>query len=239
MIPRLITVEDFTPLTQGLRFDAVAHRYTVGALALPSVTQILKRVGISRPWDDVPVDVLAAKRALGQAVHAAAHYYDEGTLEAGSVHEKVEPYLQAWIDFRERTGFTPALLETPLQHSGLLIGGTIDRAGYFAKFEDADPRDLHTVDLKCGNPVDAGAQWQTAAYAEMLSVSLAPTSAFHQPLKLRMLPRYSVQLLPNGKAKLHAYRDTLQDWLEFSAFVTTFRRQHAAVEKQEAAHVAA
>lgn len=239
MTPRLITADDFTPLTQGLRFDVAAHRYTVGALELPSVTQILKRVGISRPWDDVPAAVLAEKRAIGQAAHAAAHYYDEGTLEAGTVDPRVEPYLQAWIDFRENTGFTPVLLETPLQHSGLLIAGTLDRAGYFAKFADADPTDLHTVDLKCGNPVDAGAQWQTAAYAEMLSVSLAPTSPFNQPLKFRMLARYSVQLQPNGKAKLHAYPDTLQDWLEFSAFVTTFRRQHAAVEKLEAAHVAA
>lgn len=235
MIPRLMTAADFTPMTTGMQFDVAAHRYTFGSLELPSVTQILKRVGVSRRWDDIPREVLETKRALGQAVHAAAHYYDEGTLDPQTLDPRVEPYLQAWIDFRDRTGFTPALLETPLQHSGLLIAGTIDRAGYFAKFEGAAPTDLHTVDLKCGDPEDAGARWQTAAYAEMLSVSLAPTSPFHEPLQLRIRPRYSVQLLATGRFKLHAYRDTLQDWLEFSHFVTTFRRQHASVEMQEAA----
>lgn len=235
MIPRLMTAADFTPMTQGLVFDGATHRYTFGGLALPSVTHILKRVGVSRRWDDIPREILEAKRLLGQAVHVAAHYYDEGTLDPQTLDPRVEPYLQAWIDFRDRTGFTPALLETPLQHPGLLIAGTIDRAGYFAKFADADPADLHTVDLKCGDPEDAGARWQTAAYAELLSVSLAPTSSFHQPLKLRMLPRYSVQLLATGKFKLHAYRETLQDWLEFSHFVTTFRRQHLSIEQQEVA----
>src|SRR5207248_265963 len=112
------------------------------------------------------------KRDVGRAAHVATHYFDEGTLDPRSVDPRVDGYLQAWIDFRESTGFVPVLLETPLHHPGLLFAGTIDRAGFFSKFDGCDPRQLFTVDIKCGDPGDAAAQWQTAAYAELLGVSL-------------------------------------------------------------------
>jgi hypothetical protein len=107
-----------------------------------------------------------------------------------------------------------------------MLAGTIDRAGAFTKFEGCDPRDLYTVDIKLGDPEDAGAQWQTASYATMLSMSLRRTSKWYQPL-LAVRPRYSVRLQPNGHYKLTRYDNTLTDWAEYQAFVVTYRRQHA------------
>lgn len=225
MTPRQITSKDWSPGMGLLRFDAAAHRYFCGDLELPGVTRILRQVGVSSDFHDVPADVLNAKRDLGTAVHMAAHYYDDGTLDPKTVDPRVTPYLDAWHDFRNMTGFTPVLLETPLWHSGLLIAGTIDRAGYFAKFPNADPSKLYAVDIKCGDPDDAGAKWQTAAYSEMLSACLDRSSPFADPM-MRTRPTFSVKLNDNGTYRLYSYPDTLRNWSEFTHFVTTFRRQH-------------
>jgi hypothetical protein len=228
----MITPDDFTPGARALRFDAEPHRYYTGITELTGCTSVLKGVGVSMDFEGLverkllTAAELAEKREIGKAAHAATHYYDEGSLRAETVDPRIEPYLQSWIGFREATGFKPALLETALWHPGLLLAGTIDRAGKFSKFEGCDPRDLYTVDIKLGDPDDAGAQWQTACYATMLSLSIARSSPWHQPL-LGMRPRFSVQLQKNGHYKLHRYDDTLTDWAEYTHMVTTYRRQHA------------
>lgn len=209
-----------------LHFDPVEHRYRVNGRALPSVTQVLKACGISRDWSDINPDVLENKRAIGQAAHMAAHYYDEGSLRPESVDDRVTPYLQAWIDFRAMTGFVPALLETPLHHPGLWFAGALDRAGCFSKFTSCDPRDLYVVDIKTGDPTDAGAQWQTAAYSELLSVNLSKSSPFYASVDFRLRPRYSVHLFPDGRYKLTCYPDTLRDWTHFTHALSTFNIQH-------------
>jgi hypothetical protein len=236
----MITADDFAEATRGISFDPVTHRYASGAIELPSVTGILKRTGVSLDFEQLVVDgkltaeELEDKRARGQAAHAAAHYYDEGTLKAGTVDERVQPYLEAWIAFRTETGFTPALFETPLWHPGFLFAGTLDRAGTFTHFDGARPRDLHTVDIKLGDPDDAAAQWQTAAYANLLAINLSPRSPWYSPL-IAALPTYSVQLLPTGRYKLSRYDNTLVSYGEFVGFLTTFRRQHARRQKAVAA----
>jgi hypothetical protein len=219
--------EHLAAVHDTLTFDPLLHRYFVGTMQLSSVTQVLKACGISRDWSDVPLDVLEAKRALGQAAHAAAHYYDDGSLRAETVDDRVTPYLQAWIDFRTQTGFTPSLLETPLHHPGLMFAGTLDRAGCFEKFERCDPRDLYILDIKTGDPDDAGAEWQTAAYAELLSMNLSRHSPFYASVDFRLRPRYSVRLWDDGRYTLAKYPDSLRNWTEFTHFLSTFRRQHA------------
>lgn len=229
----MITPDDFTEGARNLRFDEGPHTYFAGMAELTGTTSVLKGVGVSLDFEQLvekkllTAAQLAEAREKGKAAHAATHYYDEGSLKAGSVDPRIEPYLESWIGFRKATGFKPALLETPLWHPGLLLAGTIDRAGMFEGFEGCDPRDLYTVDIKLGDPDDAGAQWQTASYATMLALSIAQRSPWYSAL-LGVRPRYSVKLLETGKpGKLHRYDNTLQDWAEFCAFLTTFRRQHA------------
>lgn len=228
-----LSADDFTPAAAALVFEPGVHTYRVGMTDLPSVTGILRACGVSVDFERLVENgyltafQLEEKRSIGQAVHLAAHFYDDGQLDTASVDPRVEGYLQSWIDWRAQTGFVPALLETPLHHPGLFFAGTLDRAGTFTKFEGTDPRDLQVVDIKCGNPEDAAAQWQTAAYAELLAVSLRADVLFDRggPSAFRLRPRYSVQLHPDGRARLNVYADYLRDWTDFQHFVTTFRRQ--------------
>lgn len=227
----LLMADDFTAIAQALRFDPEPHAYHVGMSQLPSVTQILRATGVSLDFERLVQDgkltawELEEARAIGTAVHMATHFYDEGTLEAGTVDPRAEQGLQNWIDWRELTGFVPVLLETPLHHPGLLVAGTVDRAGYFTKFDGWQRHDLAVVDLKWGDPENAGARWQTAAYAEFLSLALSPRSAWAASIAgFRLRPRYSVHL-KGTRAKLNPYNEGLRDWSDFQQFITTFRRQ--------------
>lgn len=218
---------------QQLRFDEAAHRYSIGAEELVHVTRILKATGVTLDFERLVADGklraedLIYKRDLGRAVHIATHYYDEGSLRRDSItNPAIEIGLQAWIDFRAATGFTPVMLETALHHPALRVAGMNDRAGYFTKFSDHSPNDLLTVDIKLGDPEHAGAQWQTAAYAEFLAVLLEKFPGF-DAFSFRLRPRYAVQLLETGKWKLHKYPNHASDWRDFQHFITTYRRQHA------------
>lgn len=229
MTPAIAT---FPTWAERLQFDEPAHRYTLDGRELAHVTRILKACGVSLDFEalvstgKISHEDLLFKRDLGRAAHMATHYYDEGTLRRETVSHAVEPRLQAWIDWRERTGFTPLMLETALYHPTLLVAGTNDRAGYFSRFEGHSPTDLITVDLKLGDPEDAGAQWQTAAYAEFLAIALEQQPGF-DAFKFRLQPRYAVQLLPEGRAHHVKYTNHVGDWRDFQHFVTTYRRQHA------------
>lgn len=220
------------PGQEVLRFDEAQHRYNIGAEELAHVTGILKAVGVSQDFQKLVADKkltqeeLDYKRDLGRAAHMATHYYDEGTLQRETVSIAVEPRLQAWIDWRERTGFTPVMLETPLYHPVLRVAGMNDRAGYFKHFAGHSPDDLITVDLKLGDPEDAAAQWQTAFYAEFLALALERMQAF-DAFKFRLQPRYAVQLLPTGRAHHTKYTNHVSDWRDCQHFVTTYRRQHS------------
>jgi hypothetical protein len=228
----MITADDFTIQSRGIRFEPEPHRYYSGATELVSVTTILKGAGVSLDFErlvadgKVSAEQLAIKRDLGKAAHAATHYYDEDALVAGTLDRRAEPFLESWIAFRRDTGFTPALLETVLWHPGLFIAGTIDRAGTFTHFAGCDPHDLYTVDIKLGDPEDAGAEWQTAAYATMLSLAIDRHSPWWSPL-LAARPTFSVRLQESGRYKLATYPNTLRAWSEYQAFVTTYRRQHS------------
>lgn len=232
--PVFLTAADFTVIARAVTFEPTGHAYWVSTHGpMPSVTGILKAVGVSLDFErliergQLTRLELDEARAIGQAVHMATHYYDEGTLAASSVDPRAEQGLQNWIDWRALTGFVPVLLETPLWHPGLLIAGTVDRVGFFTKLETWQPHDLTTVDLKWGDPVSAGAQWQTMFYQEMVSLALAPLSVWAPgPAGLRIRPRYSVHL-QGPRAALHRYGDGLRDWADCLAFVTTYRRQLA------------
>lgn len=233
--PAFLTADDFTAIAAALTFRPEPHTYQVGLTQMPSVTQILKAVGVSVDFErlvergQLLAAVLNEKRAVGQGVHLATHYYDLGALDRSALDPRIEPYLQAWVDFREATGFVPTLLETPVHHPGLLIAGTLDRAGTFTKFEGCQPHDLHIVDIKCGDPEDAAARWQTVAYAEMLSLALRKDVFLRSggEAAFRLRPRYSVRLDADGRWNLSTYKDYLNDWRDFKHFCTTFRCQVA------------
>lgn len=216
---------------RGPQFEELGHRYVGDGHEVPHVTGILKSVGVSLDFEQLVRDgiikasTLDYQRELGRAVHMATHYYDEGSLIPDTVSAPVEERLQKWIDWRARTGFTPILLETALWHPVVCVAGMNDRAGYFRHYQGHSPDDLITVDIKLGDPEDAGARWQTAAYQEFLAFALEHYPGFDANA-LRLRPRYSVELPAEGRAKQHPYPNHPSDWRDFQHFVTTYRRQH-------------
>lgn len=188
----------------GVEFFEADHRYTFRGEPVLNVTTINREHKISADWRQVPPELLERKRQIGKAAHAAAHYYDEGDLVDGSVDPLVQPYLDGWIRFRAETDFEPLLLETALVHPLLRVAGTLDRFGICWKLHRTGRPSI--VDLKTGDPDDAGAGPQTAAYEQNVRAVLTP-----QELGISVAEwnapwtRYSVQLLPNGRYKLCTY----------------------------------
>lgn len=201
-----------------LTFEPEQHLYRFDGHVVPSVTQILDvvppRLGMLDLAKRLHPEAVERKRLIGQATHAAAHYYDEGTLNWRTVDPQAEPYLVGWCKFREDTGFRPEFLETRVYHPALGYAGTLDRLG---AFENAD---LALIDIKTGDI--------TAADLQLAAYDAAFRAMHDMPLPL---PRYVVQLLGDGRYTLHPPYTNRRDFrvfqasLELASYLLRIRRQ--------------
>lgn len=215
-VPRVWTGAD-------LIFEPIAHSYKLplSGVVVPSVTQILSAVGVSTDFNGLGAMgeriacAIERKRAIGHALHADAHAYDDNDLEWTTVHPDVLPYLEAWVAFRRNLGFIPTQRERRLYSPSLSVCGTLDAVGY--QQTDCESRIL--VDLKTGDPEDAGARYQTALY-QILWEDEHPD----QPIAAR----WSVELTPDRTIpyRVHPYTDWM-DGATARAFVTTYFAQAA------------
>lgn len=208
--------------SSDLQFTAEDHAYRLpDGRRIPSVTQILRAVGVSTDFDELRAsssrlaERIDYRRDLGVAVHADAHAFDDDDLEWDTVDPDVLPFLEAWSVFRENTGLVPITRERRLYHPGLGVCGTLD--GIFYRERAPDRRVL--VDLKCGDPEAAAARYQTALY-QLLWEAEHPNEPIAE--------RWSVQLTPTLAVP---YRITAYaDWTDLAtarAIVTTYFAQAA------------
>lgn len=156
-----------------LEFDPVQHRYTWGGRELPSVTRILKDVGL--------IDTLwftEEARQRGTYVHMATHYFDEGDLAEESVDPRYAGYLDAYKRFLETTRPAWDRIEHKVSDPVLGYAGTFDRIGTL----HGEPQ-RWLIDIKTGFAKTAGLQ--TAAYRRCLP----------EPHRIR---RASLKLNPDG-----------------------------------------
>jgi hypothetical protein len=205
-----------------LVFDPLRHEYTVDGQRIPSVTQILRATGVSVDFEELAGistrlgTQIEEKRALGTALHADAHALDDRDLDWATVDPRVRPYLEAWQTFRVNSGLVPLARERQLFHPTLRYAGTFD--GLFLA-----PRGVTGMrviaDLKTGDPDDAGARYQLAAYQLAYQ---------HEHPDQPIYERWSVQLTPEHRIP---YRVTkYDDWRDFDvwkAIVTTYWAQGA------------
>lgn len=210
----------------ALAFDPAMHVYTrPDGSRVPSVTQVLRAVGVSVDFEGLKAsssrlaERIDYRRDLGTAVHADAHAFDDGDLVWESVHPDVRPYLDAWLVFRTASGLEPLTRERRVYDPALGVCGTLD--GIFRRPETAT-RAL--IDIKIGDPEDAGARYQLAGY-QLLWEREHPD----QPID----ERWSVQLTPELAIP---YRITkYPDWRDgavFRALVTTYYAQAARRAKR-------
>jgi hypothetical protein len=185
----------------AFHFDPVEHRYTLGGMVLPSVTQIL--APIKPDFSMVSADVLERKRQLGQAVHAACELDDDGDLDEGETDPLVLAYLQGWRKFRADTGALVLENERQLFHPTLMYAGTLDRSV-------SVNGETWLVDLKTvyPNPVPSFGV-QLAGYDLLRQADGAEPAA----------KRASVHLLPDGKYRMKTYTNP-NDFVCFRALLS-------------------
>jgi hypothetical protein len=207
----------------ALSFDVEKHEYRLpDARLVPSVTQILHAVGVATDFNAIAARspkmaaAIEFRRALGTAVHADCHAFDDCDLDWSQVDDRVRPYVEAWNVFRENTGLTPTARERRVFHPVSFYCGTLD--GILVKPNGAGV----LVDIKLGDPEDAGAQFQTAAYEAAYMVE--------HSAGILISERWAVQLQPERRVpytitNYSARADAWRDFQKFQAFVTTFHEQ--------------
>jgi hypothetical protein len=161
------------------------HAYLVDGQNYPGFSEIAKAMGLVRYFNS---DKFFLER--GSAIHAATHLIDRGELDWSTVDPRIEPFLEAYMRFKEDHmpyGWEHA--EESLHHPTYRYCGTPDRF-------------LPLYDLKSGQ----GDTIQLEAYSELLRAN------GHNP----GLYGYLLQLNGDGTYKIvrHKYdRKLLGVWL--------------------------
>ena len=172
-----------------LTFDEESHTYRLGSVVIPSVTQILKYMGLTPQYPAGP------HRTRGKRVHEACCLVDNGTIDEYEVGEDLVGYVDSYRAAIAK--YLPDVTWTHSEHRLLdaqrVVAGTIDRGGLLK----GQPI---IADIKSG---DTGAETalQTAAYTWML---------FPSPSIAKITLRFKIRLFADGSpGKLTEYTNPL------------------------------
>lgn len=178
-----------------------AHEYYLDGALTPSMTQVLREMGLVR-FDGVPPFILEAARKRGSAVHALAHYANEGDLDESSIDDAYRGYLEAWLRCRSERRIVPLLCERRVASRRHRITGTID---ILCEIDG----DGWLLDYATGDPAQCAKHFQTAGYLfaaydwQEEDTELRAVLARH-----RRWRRASVRLLRTGSFRFREYADT-------------------------------
>lgn len=195
------------------RFDPDRHLYLVRDRVVPSVTQVLHAAGLSADYSTVAPEVLERKRIIGEYVHKATQYLDEGSLDLATIDPQIQPYLTAYEQFLKDSGFRARLVEHRVvgNINGMLCGGTVDREGTMAGKR-------WIIDLKCIERLYPSFALQTAGYELLLPKPVTPPFRY---------TRAVLQLRPTGSYKLTTYDDPADsDVFRAALAVTIWKMNH-------------
>ena len=196
------------PWLQGVEYvehDRDAHR--LDGQPVIGVTSALQLAGKSADFSKANPGDLERQRQVGQATHAAAHYFDEGDLVESSVHEMARERLHAWKTFRIERRAVPVMLETVVASRRYGYIGRLDRVLLVETTRQV------IGDIKIGDPADAAAHLQLCLYETALIEEIQFYADQHPWLMTPRLEeflsgpreRWSVQLLSTGRYKLCGY----------------------------------
>lgn len=196
----------------SVTFDRATHEYRDGdGVIRPSVTTILADAGIV-DFSAVKQEIREKAMKRGTSVHWLLQLHDEGCLNYRTVPKAMRGYRQAWITWRERSGFCPLLIEQPfISPHG--YAGTPDRFGTFPNGTCA------VVDIKSG----------MGDVADHVRFQLAPYARWYQ-LDLNKIPRrIGVQLHHDGTYRVREFepRTLAYDFSRFYAALLEWKGKHA------------
>jgi hypothetical protein len=207
-----------------LRYDSATHTTVLpDGTDVPHVTKILAETGVATDFEQVMIisrrhrAVVEDRRELGTVVHQACHYYDDNDLVWATLDPRVAPYVTAWQICRQNLGLVPVHRERQVFHAADEYTGIFD--GIF-EFTPGLLTKRILIDLKIGDPKNAGAKYQTAAY-------VAAFLAEHPNEQID--GRWAVRLMPERQPVPYSITDYNRFWQddyrEFRSFLTTYRSQ--------------
>jgi hypothetical protein len=173
---------------------------------IPSTTEILRAVGLTRAYPDTPE--MARYRARGTALHQAIQWFHAGVLDEESLHPEIAPGFSAYRAWLEETGWKWLASEVEIFHPW----------GYVSHLDliGEDPEGGGGVEILDVSPDLKSAAFQLAAYG--LAYDHAHPEAPH-------VRRRVLQLSPSGwRAKAHDVTDAAAVQV-FAAAVIVHRAQ--------------
>ncbi len=192
-------------------FDREKHEYSDERGVWPSVTTILADAGIV-DFSAVKQEIREKAMKRGSSVHWLLQLHDEGCLNYRKVPKAMRGYRQAWMTWRERSGFVPLLIEQPfISPHG--YAGTPDRFGTFPNGTCA------VVDIKSG----------MGDVADHVRFQLAPYARWYQ-LDLNKIPRrIGVQLHHDGTYRVREFPVSTMayDFARFFGALNEWKGKHA------------
>lgn len=145
------------------QFDEREHKYTLNGVQIPSVTQIIRDVGMTN-YSNINKETLEYAGDRGTKIHSTLDYYDKGILDDDELHPTLRNYLEQWKKFLNDYGLTILESELMLYHPTYLYAGTID------KIAEDKSKKRYLIDVKSGVSLPSH-DIQTSAYEELYRVN--------------------------------------------------------------------
>lgn len=199
-----------------IQYDPATHRSVApDGREVPHVTHVLESVGVATDFAGLAsfspklCRDIEERRALGSAVHADCHAFDDGDLIWESIDPRVLPYVDiAWRSCRENLGLVPLKRERRLYHALYHYTGIMD-----GLFRDRRQKVI-LADLKIGDPEDAGAQFQTAAYEAAYKFE-HPGEVIDERWAIHLCPQ---AIIPYRVVNYSAPSRAAEAWTDFNKF---------------------
>lgn len=176
-----------TPYTPGLTFEEESHTYYLDGVVIPSVTQILKEVGLV-DFSGIDPEVLQKAADRGTYVHKCCELLFHNDLEIDAIDPEAVGYVNGFQKFLAdqcgQGGFTILEMEKSVFHPILRYAGTLDILAQRGK-------ENWILDIKTGSP-QISYSLQTAAYENCFT---------------EVYRRACLYLSKDGKYRLHPYTD--------------------------------
>ena len=109
---------------EGLTFDEEKHLFTANGEVIPSVTTVLKRMGMTPDWSKISDIEWYAQR--GTYIHKATELWENGTLDEDSLDPAISGYVDAYKACRRDFPVKVIGQEVRLWHPVLKFAGIID-----------------------------------------------------------------------------------------------------------------
>lgn len=203
-----------TAAPAGLVFEPLMHAYFYDGKPVPSVTQVIERVGLA-DFSAIPERIREAALARGRRVHAAAQFLTEGALDWDTVDELDKGYVEAAAAFLAQASFTVLDQERRIYHPALRYAGTTDIIGLWHG-------ERAVGDYCTGDTWEACKDLQTSAYAEALRV--VPPDCWWEFDHHAPIARVGIRLHKDGRYSAAPYKNPM-DFRVFQAAVAVVHEQ--------------